>query len=97
MEAALSQPDWNDALEWQKISAVKGVEFHDANLEALPSASHDSWLKEKSENGWVHGSVKDEELKTHPCMVKYDKLPADQKAKDFIFKAICTELLNHKI
>jgi len=47
-----------------------------------------NWMKEKLENGWTFGDVKDENLKTHPCMVSYSELPQLQRTKDFIFKAI---------
>ncbi|MBS0994778.1 RyR domain-containing protein [Gluconobacter cerinus] len=83
-----SQPSWIDAPDWQKLSAVKGVEFHRANPEAGPSASHESWLKEKHETGWVFGAVKDPVKKEHPCMVPYDQLPAQQQAKDALFIAV---------
>jgi hypothetical protein len=83
-----SQVAWEDAPEWQRVSAVKGVEFNLANPDAPPSGSHDSWLDEKRRTGWTYGPVKDAEAKTHPCFVSYDELPADQKAKDYVFKAI---------
>lgn len=83
-----SQVDWKDAPDWQRESAVKGVEFCLANPTAPPSANHDSWLEEKRRTGWRYGEVKDAEAKTHPCFVPYDDLPPDQKAKDYVFKAI---------
>jgi len=81
-----SQPEWNDAPEWQQSSAVNGVKFHLDNPDALPSASHKSWLKQKTEEGWKYGEVKNPELKEHPCYVPYDQLPKEQQAKDFIFR-----------
>lgn len=81
-----SQPSWEDAPEWQKSSAIKGVEFHIANPDAGTSDSHDSWLKQKEEEGWKYGPVKNPETKEHPCFVPYDQLPVEQKAKDFIFR-----------
>lgn len=81
-----SQPDWDNAPEWQKSSAVNGVDFHIANPDASPSASHDSWLKQKTEEGWKHGEVKNAETKEHPCFVPYEQLPVEQKAKDYIFR-----------
>lgn len=85
----LSQPSWKDAPDWQKESAIKGVQFHYANPEAQPSDSHDSWLEQKRLDGWKYGPVKDPDAKTHPCYVPYDQLPAEQRAKDYIFRAIC--------
>jgi len=84
-----SQNHWGDAQEWQKESAIKGVEFHMMNANAAPEGSHNSWLIEKAANGWKYGPVKDIEKKEHPCMVEYEQLPVAQQAKDYIFKAIC--------
>jgi hypothetical protein len=81
-----TQTAWADAPDWQKDSAVKGVQFHMDNPEASPEASHESWLKQKTEEGWTYGEVKDAEKKQHPCCVPYDQLPAGQKAKDYIFR-----------
>lgn len=87
-----SQPDWSSAPQWQKDSAIKGVEFHIAHLSAgekpSPSASHESWLAEKRADGWKYGPVKDAEKKEHPCFMPYDGLPIDQRMKDYIFSAI---------
>jgi hypothetical protein len=84
-----SQSNWEDAQEWQKQSAIKGVEYHLTTENAAPEDSHNSWLVEKVANGWKYGPEKDVEKKEHPCMVEYEKLPVDQQAKDYIFKAIC--------
>lgn len=81
-----SQPDWENAPEWQKSSAINGVQFHLDNPDAGPSASHDSWLKQKEAEGWKYGPVKDPEKKEHPCYVPYEQLPNEQKAKDYIFR-----------
>ena len=83
----LSQPSWGDAPDWQKESAMAGVLFHLEN-EVTPEQSHVSWMREKTDNGWVYGEVKDPENKTHPCIVDYDKLPQEQRVKDHLFKAI---------
>ncbi len=81
-----SQPSWEGAPEWQRDSAYNGVQFHLANPEASPSASHDSWLKQKTEEGWKYGETKDANKKEHPCFVPYEQLPTEQKAKDYIFR-----------
>jgi hypothetical protein len=84
-----SQKSWDEAPEWQKQSAINGVDFHLNTPNTKPEDSHNSWMKEKIENGWVWGEVKDSEKKTHPCIVPYDQLPQEQRSKDYIFKAIC--------
>lgn len=88
----LSQKPWDDAEEWQRDSAIKGVEFAVLNPDAPASAQHDAWLKDKVEAGWVWGEKKDATKKTHPCMVAYDKLPLEQKIKDHVFKALVKAL-----
>lgn len=83
-----SQPKWEDAPDWQKDSAIKGVKYHLENPDSEPCDSHNSWLAEKIENGWVYGPVKDPEEKEHPCMVPYDELPKEQQAKDLLFLSV---------
>lgn len=82
-----SQPEWDSAPQWQKDSAVAGVEFH-LSGDHSPSESHESWLKQKKEEGWVYGEVKDPEKKQHPCFIPYEELPAPQRTKDYLFKAV---------
>ncbi len=84
----ISQLPWDKAEEWQRTSAVNGVSFVIANPDAPASANHDSWLDEKVADGWVHGSVKDAEAKTHPCIVPFEQLPIEQQRKDALFKAV---------
>ena len=91
-----SQLQWEEAPEWQKKSAITGVKFNIDNKTAPPSAVHDSWLREKMADGWKYGPVKDVEKKEHPCCVEYHELPVEQKAKDFIFRAVVYELLQLK-
>lgn len=83
-----SQPSWNDAPEWQKTSAIKGVEFRLANPSAQSGDSHNSWLKEKEATGWKYGEVKNPETKEHPCFVPYEQLPVSQQKKDALFIAV---------
>ena len=87
-----SQLPWGQAPDWQKESAVKGIELHWSAImngkELPPSASHDSWLKEKLDTGWKFGPVKNVDAKEHPCCVPYEELPAEQKTKDYLFGAV---------
>lgn len=87
-----SQKDWDEAEEWQRESAIKGVAFKIANPDAGHDAQHNSWMKEKVDAGWVYGKVKDAEAKTHPCIVKFEDLPEFQQKKDALFCAIVDAL-----
>ena len=84
----ISQPAWADVPDWQRASALAGVDMHLANPDATPEASHLSWFEQKLADGWVFGEVKDPEKKEHPCMVAYEDLPAEQKAKDYLFRGV---------
>jgi hypothetical protein len=88
-----SQPSWEAAPQWQVDSAYNGVLFHRDNPNAGPEASHENWVKDKMAAGWVYGPCKDPEAKAHPCIVPFNDLPAEQKAKDYIFRAIVHALL----
>ena len=83
-----SQLPWEEAPEWQCESARNGVSFHLARLRSDPEASHANWLDTKEADGWVYGKVKSADMKTHPCVVPYDRLPEEQRKKDDIFCAI---------
>jgi len=83
-----SQVPWEEAPLWQRESAIAGVEFSIANPKSTPADSHESWYKHKKADGWVYGPVKDVVKKEHPCMVPYDDLPEQQKAKDKLFKTV---------
>ena len=87
-----SQNIWEEAPEWQRISAINGVTFHLLNPGSGPSHSHDNWLEEKLAGGWKYGPMKDPAKKEHPCCVPYAELPAAQKAKDALFSAVVNAL-----
>jgi len=84
----MSQPTWEAAPEWQRRSAIVGVEFNISHPTAPASASHESWLDEKTRDGWKYGPVKNAEKKEHPCFVTYAALPVEQRRKDALFKAV---------
>lgn len=92
VNADQSQKDWNDAEEWQRDSAVKGVLFRFDNPDAKEDAQHNAWMKDKVDAGWVYGEVKDAEAKIHPCIVPFDQLPEFQRKKDSLFCAIVDAL-----
>ena len=88
-----SQKSWEEAEQWQRDSAVKGVEYKANNLSATPEDQHEAWSQSKIADGWVYGEVKDAEKKTHPCLVPYSELPMDQRVKDYLFVAVVGTML----
>jgi hypothetical protein len=89
-----SQKPWVLAEEWQRQSAVDGVQYALDNPDADPAAQHAKWMADKLAAGWVLGEVKDAEAvpPTHPDLVPYDELPEFAKAKDHLFKGIVNAL-----
>ena len=87
-----TQKHWADAEQWQRDSAIKGVEFRINNPDAGHDAQHNSWMKEKVDDGWVYGEIKDAEAKTQPCIVPFEQLPEFQRKKDALFCAIVDAL-----
>lgn len=81
---------WDLASDEQRASVIDGV--HGVQGGASPEESHQAWCDFKRSNGWVYGEVKDEEAKTHPCLVPYDELPVEDQRKDWLFAAIVEAL-----
>ena len=73
-----SQPEWKEAPDWQRESAIDGVQKIVAGLRkgihVSAWDSHNSWLEHKIKDGWKHGETKDPEAKTHPNLLPFDKL-----------------------
>lgn len=83
-----SQKPWEFAPDWQKESAINGVQFVLENPNAGDAASHEAWSREKIAAGWTYGPVKDEAAKTHPCLVPFGELPPAQQFKDRLFRTV---------
>lgn len=88
-----SQPLWKDAPEWQKSSALKGVQMICDDPSTTPEQSHEGWLKVKADDGWKYGPVKNPETKEHPCFVAYSELPVEQRLKDEMFGMVVRAVL----
>ena len=72
---------------------IVGVRWNILNPDASDSAQHDQWMEKMTADGWVYGTNgRDEEAKTHHCMVPYDQLPPHQRAKDALFRGIVKAL-----
>ena len=83
-----TQSHWETAEQWQRDSAIKGVEFRINNPNAGEDSQHNAWMADKINDGWVWGETKDFGLKTHPCIVPFNRLSAFQQKKDRLFCAI---------
>lgn len=83
----LNHKPWAETPPDIQASVVAGVEMHLANPNTTPEQSHEAWLAHKASEGWSYGEAKDFEKKTHPCFLPYADLPAEQKSKDYIFRA----------
>ena len=92
-----SQAPWDWCPQWQRDSAMNGVLAIERGAVTEPEESHENWLKEKYDKGWVYGKEKNTDLSvgclTHPCMVPFSMLPKEQQMKDHLFFAIVTTLL----
>jgi hypothetical protein len=89
----ISQDAWKNAPDWQRESAIKGVQFILDNPNTFSEAVHQAWMDQKLAEGWVYGEEKDAVAKTHPCLVSYERLPVEQQRKDKLFQAI-VQILN---
>jgi len=87
-----SQRPWAEAEPWRRESAVAGVEFRYANPDATPADQHEAWSAAKRAAGWGYGPEKDPAALRHPCLVPYDDLPPEQRAKDSLFAAVAAAL-----
>ena len=88
-----SQPRWENAPEWQKESAINGVQsVIGSKIKFSHRKNHDNWMTHKLKTGWKYGEDKDDDKKTHPCLLPYDELPQEQQEKDELFGSLITVL-----
>ena len=53
-----------------------------ALTEKLARQIHDTWAAGRLKEGWTYGPVRDDRLKTTPCLVDYDELPESEREYD---------------
>jgi RyR domain len=50
-------------------------------VELLAQNAHDTWAKQRLDDGWVWGE-RDDKARTHPDLVPYEDLPEGEKTYD---------------
>ncbi|WP_295877106.1 RyR domain-containing protein [uncultured Akkermansia sp.] len=51
-------------------------------IELIAENTHNVWAEERLRQGWKLGLCRDEQLKTHPCLIPYEDLPEKEKIFD---------------
>lgn len=54
----------------------------DLLVEQMAKNVHEVWAESRISQGWVYGEQRDDEKKTHPCLVPYEELPEEEKEYD---------------
>jgi DNA-binding transcriptional MerR regulator len=89
-------PPWDEAPDYQVKQAIAGVQEVIRDPELTAERHHQLWVDRMRADGWTLGEIKDASRKTHPTMVPFGDLPAEQQLKDRLFIAIVRALTaNH--
>lgn len=51
-------------------------------VELMSKNVHEVWSETRIQQGWTYGERRNDELKTHPCLVPYEELPESEKEYD---------------
>lgn len=51
-------------------------------VEQMAKNVHEVWAETRIIQGWKYGEQRNDELKTHPCLVPYEDLPEEEKEYD---------------
>ena len=51
-------------------------------VEEMSKNVHEVWAVTRIKQGWTYGEQRNDELKTHPCLVPYEDLPEEEKVYD---------------
>lgn len=61
---------------------VKLPEELEQLVEKMSKNVHEVWAETRIKQGWKYGEQRNDELKTHPCLVPYEDLPEEEKEYD---------------
>jgi ryanodine receptor 2 len=51
-------------------------------VEEMSKNVHEVWAETRIKQGWKYGEQRNDELRTHPCLVPYEDLPEVEKEYD---------------
>lgn len=66
------------------------IDTHDIKLpeelemlvEQMSKNVHEVWAETRISQGWTYGEQRNDELKTHPCLIPYEELPEEERKYD---------------
>lgn len=61
---------------------VKLPEDLESLVEQMSKNVHEVWAETRISQGWTFGEKRNDDLKTHPCLVPYEELPEEEKEYD---------------
>ena len=50
--------------------------------ELIAKNTHEVWAAGRIKDGWTYGPTRDDEKRTHPCLVPYEELSEEEKEYD---------------
>lgn len=53
-----------------------------ALCEEMSRNTHEVWARNRMDQGWVFGAVRNDEKKEHPCLIPYEELSEEEKKYD---------------
>jgi len=74
----------------KKMYKPQPIDTSDVNLpieleilvEEMSKNVHEVWAETRVSQGWTYGEQRNDELKTHPCLIPYEELPESEKEYD---------------
>ena len=51
-------------------------------VEKMSKNVHEVWAETRIKQGWKYGEQRNDELKTHPCLIPYEELPEEEREDD---------------
>ena len=51
-------------------------------IEQISKNVHEVWADTRISQGWTYGAQRNDEKKTHPCLIPYEELPEEEKEYD---------------